>query len=230
MQHPYSAYEDNHLLIIHKPAGWLVQGDHTGDATLTDWGKAYIKEHYNKPGDVFLHPVHRIDRPVSGLVIMARTTKALERMTKLFRDDQIQKTYLAIVKGKPRHIEGKLSHWLLKDEKKNVAKAFNKEMPGTKKAHLTYEVMHQDQDHSLLKIMPKTGRPHQIRVQLASEGCPIQGDLKYGYPSPNPDKSISLHAYGLSFEHPVKKEPFELHTPPYGTTWKEYLPIIDELA
>ena len=116
MQNPYSAYEDNHLLIVYKPAGWLVQGDHTGDTTITDWGKAYIKENYNKPGDVYLHPTHLLDRPVSGLVIMARTSKALERMNKLFREDEIQKTYLAIVKGKPRHIEGKLTHCLRKDE------------------------------------------------------------------------------------------------------------------
>lgn len=230
MQDPYSAYEDNHLLIINKPAGWLVQGDHTGDLTITDWGKAYIKEHYNKPGDVFLHPVHRIDRPVSGLVIMARTSKALERMTRLFREDEVEKTYVAIVKSKPRHIEGKLTHWLKKDEKKNITKAFHKEAPGTKKAHLTYSLMHQDREHSLLKVMPKTGRPHQIRVQLSDEKCPIQGDLKYGYPTPNADRSISLHAYGLSFTHPVKKEPLKLVAPPLGDVWSEYVSVIDELA
>ena len=230
MQHPHSAYEDNHLLIVYKPAGWLVQGDHTGDPTIIDWGKAYIKKHYNKPGDVFLHPVHRIDRPVSGLVIMARTSKALERMTKLFRDDEVQKTYLAVVKSKPRHIEGKLTHWLKKGEKKNVTKAFHKETSGTKKAHLTYEVMYQDREHSLLKVKPKTGRPHQIRVQLSDEKCPIKGDLKYGYPSPNPDRSISLHAFGLSFIHPVKKESFQLSAPPLSDVWSEYIPVIDELA
>jgi 23S rRNA pseudouridine1911/1915/1917 synthase len=230
MQNPFSAYEDNHLLIIHKPAGWLVQGDHTGDATITDWGKAYIKEHYNKPGDVFLHPVHRIDRPVSGLVIMARTSKALERMTKMFREDQVEKTYLAIVKGKPRHIEGKLTHWLLKDTKKNLTKAFHKENPGSKKAHLTYTSLYQDKDLSLLKVQPKTGRPHQIRVQLSDEGCPIQGDLKYGYPTPNKDKSISLHAYRVSFQHPVKKEPLIVSSPPQNTVWDYYQGIIDELA
>ena len=230
MNNPYSAYEDNHLLIIYKPAGWLVQGDHTGDTTITDWGKAYIKEHYDKPGDVFLHPVHRIDRPVSGLVIMARTTKALERMTKLFRDDQVEKTYLAIVKGKPRHIEGKLTHWLTKDDKKNIARAYHKEAPGSKKAHLTYEMLHQDSLHSLLKVMPKTGRPHQIRVQLSDEGCPIQGDLKYGYETPNPDKSISLHSYRIAFQHPVKKEPLVVAAPPQSSVWRHYQSMIDELA
>ncbi|MFT4786548.1 MAG: 23S rRNA pseudouridine1911/1915/1917 synthase [Cyclobacteriaceae bacterium] len=230
MKNPYSAYEDNHLLIVHKPAGWLVQGDHTGDSTITDWGKSYIKENYNKPGDVFLHPVHRIDRPVSGLVIFARTSKALERMTAMFRDDEVEKTYVAIIKGKLRHLEGKMTHWLAKDAKKNITTAYHKEEPGSKKAHLTYEVLHRDEIHSLLKVMPKTGRPHQIRAQLADEGCPIQGDLKYGYQEPNKDRSISLHAYRLSFIHPVKKEPIKVTSAPHSQVWEEYLGVIDELA
>ncbi|WP_421875265.1 RluA family pseudouridine synthase [Marinoscillum sp.] len=219
-------YEDNHLLVLNKPAGWLVQGDKTGDETLTDWGRAYIKEKYDKPGDVFLHPTHRLDRPVSGITVFARTSKALERMNKLFRDDKIKKTYLAVTSGKPTNPMGKLIHWLDKDGSKNLVKAYSKPKGNAKQAELDYELLANDKGHSLIKVMPKTGRSHQIRVQLASMTCSIKGDLKYGYPEPNPDKSIHLHAFQISFVHPVRKEEVTFTCLP---PWQEFKSIINEL-
>ena len=227
---PGIIYEDNHLLAIAKPTGWLVQGDKTGDRTLSDWGRAYIKEKYAKPGDVFLHPVHRIDRPVSGMVLFARTSKALERMNKLFREDHIEKIYLAIVLGQPEWPTAQLAYWLVKNEQTNTSTAFDKEKSGAKYAELFYEHIHTDGRQSLLKVMPKTGRPHQIRVQLAKVGCPIVGDLKYGYPTPLPDKSIGLHAWKLSFVHPVLKTPLSLTCRPEAETWKPYFNIINAMA
>lgn len=216
---PQVIYEDNHLLLLNKPSGWLVQGDKTGDRTLTDWGRDYIKKKYDKPGDVFLHPTHRLDRPVSGITVFARTSKALERMNKLFREDKVQKTYLAVVSGKPQNQNGKLVHWLFKDSKKNMVKAYNKPMGNAKEAELEYELLGNADGHSLLKVMPKTGRPHQIRVQLASIKTKIKGDLKYGYPEPNTDKSIHLHAFRISFVHPVKKESVTFSCMPL---WQEF--------
>jgi len=226
---PKIIYEDNHLLVVNKPIGWLVQGDKTGDATLTNWGKNYIKKKYNKPGDVFLNPAHRLDRPVSGVVIFARTSKALTRLTALFRDQLIQKTYVAVVKARPQELNGALTHWLVKDETKNITKAFNKDKGSGKKSILNYRTLMYDSGHSLLLVKPKTGRPHQIRVQLAKMFCPIQGDLKYGYATPNPDKSICLHAFKIEFEHPIKKEKISLLATPKGVYWKPYLNIINEL-
>ncbi|MGI9541735.1 MAG: RluA family pseudouridine synthase [Cyclobacteriaceae bacterium] len=199
-------YEDNHLLVINKPAGLLVQGDQTGDVPLVELGKQYLKEKYQKPGAVFLGVVHRLDRPVSGIVLMARTSKALGRMNQLFSNHEIEKVYLALVGQRPQLEEGELVQWLKKDHKKNKTKAFKKEIPGSKKAILSYKLLKGDSKPYWLEIYPKTGRPHQIRVQLASLGCPIVGDLKYGYPTPNKDKSICLHASKLTFVHPVKKE------------------------
>ncbi len=230
MEPPRIAYEDNHLLVLGKTPGWLVQEDRTGDHTLTDWGKAYIKKNYNKPGDVFLHPAHRLDRPVSGLVIFCRTSKALERMTKMFREDQVSKEYLAIVRGAPENTEGKLIHWLKKDQRRNVSKAYKEEIKGSKQAELSYRLIAEDRGYSLLKVHPKTGRPHQIRVQLSKMESPIQGDLRYGDEKPNRDKSISLHAFRLNFVHPVKKEPLQLTNEPEGRQWQPFKSFIDELA
>lgn len=223
---PQVLFEDNHLLILCKPAGWLVQGDKTGDHTLTDWGRAYLREKYQKPGEAFLHPTHRLDRPVSGITAFARTSKALERMNALFRNDDIQKSYLAIVQGRPEIPAQTLIHYLEKDEARNVVKAWEKPRSNAKQAELRYELIATNDTHSLLLVRPKTGRPHQIRVQLSKMGCPIQGDLKYGYPAPNPDKSISLHAFRLSFVHPVRKEPLQVTATPH---WPHFKHAIHEL-
>jgi 23S rRNA pseudouridine1911/1915/1917 synthase len=199
-------YEDNHLLVVNKPAGTLVQGDETGDEPLVETLKRYIKEKYDKPGAVFLGVVHRLDRPVSGVTVFARTSKALERMNALFRERQTKKTYWAIVANKPKEDSGNLVHWLLKDEKKNKTTAFRNVHPGALRSELNYRIISKQNGYYLLEVNPITGRGHQIRVQLQSMGCPIVGDLKYGYPEANADQNICLHARQLEFEHPVKKE------------------------
>lgn len=216
-------FEDNHLLIVNKSPGVLVQGDATGDIPLVELCKAYIKEKYQKPGEVFLGVVHRLDRPVSGVVVLARTSKALERMNEMFRDKETNKTYWAIVKNKPPQPEGVLVHWLMKDEKKNKSTAFRKETIGALRSELSYKVIGTAEGHWLLQVNPVTGRSHQIRVQLASMGCVITGDVKYGDDQPNEDGSIYLHARRLSFIHPVKKEPvtFEAPVPSMGM-WKYF--------
>jgi 23S rRNA pseudouridine1911/1915/1917 synthase len=224
---PQVLFEDNHLVILNKPAGWLVQGDKTGDATLTDWGRDFIKEKYQKPGEVFLHPCHRLDRPVSGITIFAKTSKALERMNKLFRDDDITKVYVAVVKGKPALDQAKLVHWLEKNSDNNTVKAFDKDTGRGKKAELDYMLKATAQNLSLLQVFPKTGRAHQIRVQLAKMGCPIKGDLKYGFPDANPDKSIHLHAFAIKFVHPVKKEAMEIKCTPNWEAFKEIINGLD---
>lgn len=229
MRHKYPfhvEFEDNHLIIVNKPAGVLVQGDHTGDKTLADYVKDYIKEKYNKPGAVFLGTVHRIDRPVSGLVIFAKTSKALERMNKMFRDQKIYKTYWALVKRRPREKSGKLTHWLRKDPEKNVTKAYEEEKSKTLRAELDYKVMGKMNDHYMLQVNPRTGRPHQIRVQLSTIGSPIRGDLKYGFRRPNEDKSICLHARKLHFIHPVKNEPVTVvGSLPEYEFWEQFLAL-----
>lgn len=222
-------YEDNHLLVINKPAGVLVQGDATGDKPLVDYGKDYIKEKYNKPGAVFLGVVHRIDRPVSGLVVFARTSKALERMNKVFADRKVQKTYWAITKQKTRPEVGKLVHWLVKDPAKNTTRAFDEPVDLAKKAELNYRYLGTLNRHHLIEVKPITGRPHQIRVQLSTVGSPIRGDVKYGYKQPNPDGSIHLHARKLYFKHPVKNEPLDLIASlPPTEFWEQFLNLEDD--
>lgn len=214
-------YEDNHLIIVNKPSGLLVQGDRTGDETLSDQVKAYIKVKYNKPGDVFLGVVHRLDRPVSGAVLFGRTSKALERMNAQFRDRKVQKTYWAIVKERPPQTQAELVHWLRKDRDVNRTTAFNKEVKGTQKAVLSYKLIGRIAEYYLLEIRPITGRPHQIRVQLAKIGCPIAGDLKYGGVKLGDRQSIYLHSRSLEFVHPVKKDELKIEAPlPKDQIWQ----------
>ena len=223
-------YEDNHLLIVNKAAGVLVQGDSTGDVPLVDILKDYIKEKYDKPGEVFLGCVHRLDRPVSGLVVFARTSKALERMNELFRKRDIQKTYWAVVRKRPPLKQDKLVHWLEKDETRNIVTAHDRPMGDALKAELSYRVVGEINKHFLLEIKPITGRPHQIRVQLAAIGCPIRGDVKYGYGKFNHDNNLNLHARRLYFIHPVKNEPILCRAAlPNDPFWEEFLTIDDEI-
>ena len=213
-------YEDNHLLALNKPAGVLVQGDQTGDEPLVEHGKKYIKEKYNEPGEVFLGVVHRLDRPVSGVVVFARTSKALERMNELFRDRKTGKIYWAVVKNKPKEESGTLVHWLVKNEKNNKVTVFAKENIQGQRSELNYRTLKKKSGFYLLEVNPITGRPHQIRVQLASMGCEIVGDVKYGSQQPNVDKSICLHARQLTFAHPVKKETISIEAPlPESEVW-----------
>jgi 23S rRNA pseudouridine1911/1915/1917 synthase len=222
-------YEDNHLLVVNKAPGILVQGDATGDIPLVERCKDYIKEKYKKPGAVFLGVVHRIDRPVSGIVVLARTSKALERMNALFRERETKKTYWAIVRNKPAQEQGTLMHWLQKDEKKNKTTAFSRKTAGALESELSYQIIGHQEGFYLLQVKPVTGRPHQIRVQLASMNCPIRGDVKYGYPEPNNDGSICLHARQLEFFHPVKKEPILLEAPlPDNGYWKIFLKLSEQ--
>ena len=214
-------YEDNHLIIVNKPAGALVQGDETGDEALGEEVKAYIKRKYKKPGDVFLGVIHRLDRPVSGALIFARTSKGLERMNKLFRDREIQKTYWALTKNKPQELEGELIHYLKKDGSTNKVSAYSNEKKGGQKAILNYKLIGRFAEYYLLEVKPLTGRPHQIRVQLAKMGCPIFGDVKYGGEKSNDRFAIYLHSREVSFIHPIKKEPVRITAKtPNDQIWK----------
>jgi 23S rRNA pseudouridine1911/1915/1917 synthase len=210
-------YEDNHLIAVNKPSGVLVQGDETGDKPLVETCKEYLAVKYEKPGAVFLGVVHRLDRPVSGIVVFARTSKALSRMNALFRNKETRKTYLAMVSHPPVSEEDTLVHWLLKDEKKNKTTSFRKETAGARRSELRYRVMGSSGNKFLLEVNPITGRSHQIRAQLAAIGCPIAGDVKYGAKEPADDGSIALHAFRLEFEHPVKKETVVLQAQPPGS-------------
>jgi 23S rRNA pseudouridine1911/1915/1917 synthase len=199
-------YEDNHLIVVNKPAGILVQADKTGDETLADQVKQYLKRKYKKPGDVFLGTIHRLDRPVSGVVVFARTSKALERMNKLFRDREVKKVYWALSRKRPPLEAGSLENFILKNTKNNKAHIKSKEGKGAQKSFLEYELKGRIAEYYLIEVKPETGRPHQIRVQLSHAGCPIVGDVKYGDPKGTRDKRIYLHSREISFVHPVKKE------------------------
>ena len=219
-------YEDNHLIVINKPGGLLVQGDATGDETLSDLVKKYLKEKYNKPGNVFVGVIHRLDRPVSGVVLMAKTSKALERLNKQFRERKIYKKYWAVVKRKPKEEKGKLVHYLVKNQDKNVVSYYDKPVEGALRAELFYTVLGHLNDHFLLEVNPVTGRPHQIRVQLSAMGCPIRGDLKYGFHKANFDANINLHAKEIIFEHPVTKEKLRISASlPENDFWEQFLSL-----
>lgn len=219
-------HEDNHLIIVNKRAGEIVQGDKTGDTPLSEIVKAWIKEKYQKPGNVYLGVVHRLDRPVSGVVLFAKTSKALPRLNAMFAEhNKVQKTYWAIVQNRPQKAEGTLTHWLTRHEKTNTARAYDKEVPNSKKAVLDYKLIASSERYHLLEVHLHTGRHHQIRCQLAKMGCPIKGDLKYGSPRSNPDGSISLHARKLTFEHPVSHEQISITAPvPSDRLWQEIMP------
>jgi 23S rRNA pseudouridine1911/1915/1917 synthase len=214
-------HEDNHIIVINKRVGDIVQGDKTGDKPLSDIVKEYIKDKYNKPGDVFLGVVHRLDRPTTGIVVFARTSKALERLNKMFSERETQKTYWAVVKNKPSKAEDKLVHFLKRNEKNNTSKAHLKEIPESKIASLDYKIIKELDNYFVLEINLHTGRHHQIRAQLQAIGCPIKGDLKYGFDRSNPDGGIHLHARKLAFIHPVSKENIEIIAPtPSDSIWK----------
>ena len=214
-------YEDNHLIIVYKHSGEIVQGDKTGDVPLSEDVKCYLKEKYQKPGNVFLGVVHRLDRPVAGLIVFAKTSKALTRLNKMFRDGEVHKTYWAITKNLPPQPEGTLTHWLGRNEKQNKSYAYDHEVPHSKKAILKYRLIGQSDHYCLLEVNLMTGRHHQIRCQLAHMGCPIKGDLKYGAQRSNPDGSICLLAHHVEFVHPVSKQLISLDSPlPEDKLWQ----------
>lgn len=216
-------YEDNHLIVVNKAASEIVQGDKTGDTPLSETVKQYLKEKYDKPGNVFVGVVHRLDRPVSGLVIFAKTSKALTRLNEMFRKNEVKKSYWAIVRNRPPETEAELVHYLVRNEKQNKSYAYDKEVKDSKKAILGYKLIGHSQNYYLLEVDLQTGRHHQIRCQLAKMGCVIKGDLKYGAPRSNPDASICLHARRVRFTHPVSKELIELTAPvPEGNLWNGF--------
>ena len=214
-------HEDNHLIVVNKRVGDIVQGDKTGDKPLSDVVKEYIKDKYNKPGEVFLGVVHRLDRPTTGIVVFARTSKALARMNELFSSRETKKTYWAVVKNKPQKQEDKLVHYIKRNEKNNTSKAHIKEVPDSKMASLEYKIIKELDNYYGLEILLHTGRHHQIRAQLSAIGSPIKGDLKYGFDRSNPDGGIHLHARKLEFVHPVSKENIIIIAPtPDEVIWK----------
>lgn len=214
-------HEDNHIIVVNKRVGDIVQGDKTGDKPLSEVVKEYIKDKYNKPGEVFLGVVHRLDRPTTGIVVFARTSKALTRLNEMFSNRETQKTYWAVVKKKPAKSEDKLVHYLKRNEKNNTSKAHLKEVPESKLASLDYKIIKELNNYFALEINLHTGRHHQIRAQLSAIGSPIKGDLKYGFDRSNPDGGIHLHARKLVFTHPVTKEKIEIVAPiPEDVIWK----------
>ena len=216
-------YEDNHLIVVNKSASEIVQGDKTGDTPLSEMVKAYLKEKYQKPGNVFVGVTHRLDRPVSGLVIFAKTSKALSRLNDMFRTSDVHKVYWAIVKDAPKNPQGELVHWLVRNEKQNKSYAYDREVKDSKRAVLRYRTIGHSDNYTLLEVELLTGRHHQIRCQLAKMGCPIKGDLKYGAARSNPDGSICLHARRVSFVHPVSKQQIELEAPvPADKLWQSF--------
>lgn len=223
-------YEDNHIIIVSKRAGEIVQGDKTGDVPLSETVAAYLKDKYSKPGNVFVGVPHRLDRPVSGVVVLAKTSKALSRLNDMFRAGSVDKRYLAIVKNKPEEPQGRLENWLVRNEKQNRSYAYDKEVPGSKKAVLNYKLVASSVNYNLLEVELLTGRHHQIRCQLARMGCPIKGDLKYGAERSNPDGSISLHAFHVTFEHPVSHEMIDVKAPlPDDSLWQSFRDAADKL-
>lgn len=216
-------YEDNHIIVVYKESGEIVQGDKTGDKPLSETIKAWIKEKYAKPGNVFLGVVHRLDRPVSGLVVFAKTSKALSRLNDMFRKGEVKKTYWAMVQTPPAEPEGTLTNWLVRNEKQNKSYAYNHEVPNAKKAILKYKTIGQTEHYTLLEVNLLTGRHHQIRCQLSAIGCPIKGDLKYGARRSNPDGSISLLSRTVEFIHPVSKENISVVSPlPAEKVWDNF--------
>jgi 23S rRNA pseudouridine1911/1915/1917 synthase len=216
-------FEDNHLIAVNKRAGDIVQIDDTGDEPLDEQVKKYIAAKYNKPNGAFLGVVHRLDRPVSGVILFAKTSKALERINLMFKSREMKKTYWAVVRNRPQPTEGNLVHWLVKNSQKNVTKAHNKEVAGSQRAELNYKLIGELNGYYLIEVDPITGRPHQIRVQLSTLDCPIVGDNKYGYPRGSLKKSICLHARQLQFIHPVKKEPLSIFAPlPKDGFWDRF--------
>lgn len=214
-------YEDNHIIIVYKEAGEIVQADKSGDEPLSEIVKRWIKEKYQKPGNVFLGVVHRLDRPVAGLVVFARTSKALTRLNNMFRNGEVHKTYWAIVTRPPFEPEATLTDWLVRNERQNKSYAYNHQVPTSKKSILHYKVINRSDRYTLLEINLMTGRHHQIRCQLSNMDCPIKGDLKYGAPRSNPDGSICLLSRRVEFVHPVSKENIRIESPlPDDTLWK----------
>jgi 23S rRNA pseudouridine1911/1915/1917 synthase len=213
--------------VVNKSASEIVQGDKTGDTPLSELVKQYLKEKYNKPGNVFVGVTHRLDRPVSGLVIFAKTSKALARLNDMFQHGGVKKSYWAIVKNRPKEPEGELVNYLVRNEKQNKSYAYDREVPGSKKAVLCYRQIAQSDNYFLLEVDLKTGRHHQIRCQLAKMGCPIKGDLKYGFPRSNPDGSICLHSRRVAFVHPVSKQEIVLEAPvPNDNLWNSFANIV----
>ena len=213
-------YEDNHIIAVNKQPSDIVQGDKTGDRPLGEFVKDYLKKKYNKPGEVYLGVVHRLDRPVSGVILFARTSKALSRLNEMFREKKVQKTYWAVVKNRPDPIQDTLVHYLKKNQQKNKSTAYSREDKGALRSELNYQLIKSLDNYHLLEVAPKTGRHHQIRVQLAKIGSPIKGDIKYGSDRTNKDASIHLHAQKIEFVHPVKKEPLTIFAkPPKDPIW-----------
>ena len=221
-------YEDNHIIAVNKTCSEIVQGDKTGDTPLSEIVKAYIKEKYNKPGEVFLGVTHRLDRPTSGVVLFARTSKALTRLNAMFQShEQIQKTYWAIVQGCPKQAEGRLENWLIRNEEQNKSYIAKPNANNAKKAILSYRILVRGENYTLLEVNLETGRHHQIRCQLAAIGCPIKGDLKYGAKRSNPDGGISLHARQIAFIHPVSKQPLCITAPvPNDSLWQQFAALV----
>lgn len=216
-------YEDNHIIIVNKAASEIVQGDKTGDTPLSETVRQYLKEKYNKPGNVFVGVTHRLDRPVSGLVVFAKTSKALRRLNDMFRNNEVEKTYWAVVKNRPAAEKGTLIHYMVKNERQNKSYAYSKEVKDSQKAVLDYKLIGHSQSYFLLEVRLYTGRHHQIRCQLAKMGCPIKGDLKYGFPRSNPDGSICLHSRRIKFVHPVSKEIIDVTADlPSGSLWNGF--------
>ena len=216
-------YEDNHIIIVYKQSGEIVQGDKTGDKPLSETIKEWIKEKYAKPGNVFLGVVHRLDRPVSGIVVFAKTSKALSRLNNMFRNREVRKTYWAMVQTAPNMPEATLTNWLVRNEKQNKSYVYNNEMPNAKQAILKYKTIGQTEHYTLLEVNLLTGRHHQIRCQLAAMGCPIKGDLKYGARRSNPDGSISLLSHKVEFIHPVSKQKIVVVSPlPTEKVWDNF--------